>query len=118
MPSGWWLRKRHYLLYVLREFTALPMALWLLWLLLDVKNAGAGSAGFQPPRSTAFVVFSAVCLVFAIYHSYTFLKLAGVIIHLRVLDRTVPPRLIILTMFGLWAVASIVIGAVLIGFAR
>jgi fumarate reductase subunit C len=118
MPSNWWLRKRHYFLYVVREFTALPMALWLLWLLYDIKSAGAGSAGFQPPRSPAFVAFSAVCFVFASYHSYTFLKLAGVIIHLKVMAKTVPPRVIVLTMFGAWAVASIVIGAVLIGFAR
>ena len=118
MPAGWWLRKRHYFLYIVREFTALPMALWLLWLLFDIKSAGAGAAGFQPPRSTGFVVFSAVCLGFAMYHSYTFLKLAGVIIHLKVFDKPVPPRFIVLTMFGLWALASIVIGAVLIGFGR
>jgi len=118
MPSTWWTRNRHYFLYVVREFTALPMALWLLWLLYDIKSAGNGAANFQPPRSAAFIAFSAVCFLFASYHSYTFLKLAGVIIHLRVLDRTVPPRLIVLTMFGLWALASIVIGAVLIGFAR
>jgi fumarate reductase subunit C len=118
MPAGWWLRKRHYFMYVVREFTAVPMALWLLWLLFDIKSAGAGHAGFQPPRSTPFVVLSAVCLVFAMYHSYTFLKLAGVIIHLKVFDKPVPPRLIVLTMFGLWAVASIVIGAALIGLGR
>ena len=118
MPAGWWLRKRHYFLYIVREFTALPMALWLLWLLFDIKSAGAGPAGFQPPRSTAFVVFSAVCLGFAMYHSYTFLKLAGVIIHVKLLDKPVPPTVIVLTMFSLWALASIVIGAVLIGFAK
>jgi fumarate reductase subunit C len=118
MPANWWTRNRHYFFYVVREFTALPMALWLLWLLYDIKSAGSGSAGFQPPRSLAFVVFSAVCFLFATYHSYTFLKLAGVIIHLRVMDKTVPPRVIVLTMFGAWALASIVVGAVLIGFAR
>jgi fumarate reductase subunit C len=118
MPAGWWLRKRHYFLYMVREFTAVPMALWLLWLLFDIKSAGAGSAGFQPPRSTAFVVFSAVCLAFAMYHSYTFLKLAGVIIHVKAFDKPVPPRVIVFTMFGLWALASVVIGAVLIGFAK
>lgn len=118
MPSTWWTRKRHYFLYVVREFTALPMALWLLWLLYDVKSAGSGAAAFQAPKSPAFIAFSLVCFVFASYHSYTFLKLAGVIIHLRVLDRTIPPKVIVLTMFGLWALASVVIGAVLIGFAR
>lgn len=118
MPGGWWLRKRRYFMYVVREFTALPMALWLLWLLFDIKSAGAGAGGFQPPKSTGFVVFSAVCLAFAMYHSYTFLKLAGVIMHVKVLDKPVAPKVIIFTMFGLWALASIVIGAVLIGFGK
>jgi len=118
MPSAWWLRKRHYFFYVVREFTALPMALWLLWLLYDVKNAGAGAAGFQPPKSPAFIAFSAVCFLFATYHSYTFLKLAGVIMHVKVMDKTLPPRVIVLTMFGAWALASVVIAAVLIWFAR
>jgi fumarate reductase subunit C len=118
MPAGWWTRNRRYFLYVVREFTAVPMALWLLWLLYDIKSAEAGAANFQPPRSVAFVAFSVVCFLFATYHSFTFLKLAGVIMHVRVLDKTVPPRVIVLTMFGLWALASIVIGAVLIGFAR
>jgi fumarate reductase subunit C len=118
MPSTWWTRKRHYVFYMLREFTAIPMAAWLIWLLVEIKRAGNGSANYYPSASTAFVIFSAVCFVFASYHSYTFLKLAGVIIHIKLLDRVVPPRVIVLTMFGLWALASIVIGAVLIGFAR
>jgi fumarate reductase subunit C len=105
-------------MYMLREFTAVPMAAWLLWLLVEVKRAGDGPAKYSAHGSTAFVVFSVVCFVFASYHSYTFLKLAGVIIHIKVMDRTVPPRIIVATMFGLWAVASIAIGAVLIGFAR
>ncbi|GAC1475723.1 MAG: hypothetical protein PVSMB3_15860 [Candidatus Dormibacteraceae bacterium] len=118
MPSGWWLRKRHYFLYVVREFTALPMAVWLLWLLWEIKSAGAGATAYQPPKSLGFVVFSVICFAFATYHSYTFLKLAGVIMHVKLLDRPVPSRAIVLTMFGLWALASLVIGAVLIGFAR
>jgi fumarate reductase subunit C len=52
------------------------------------------------------------------YHSYTFLKLAGVIINLKAFDRPVPPRVIVVTMFGLWALASLVIGGALIWFAR
>lgn len=118
MPTVWWTRERHYVLYMLREFTAIPMAVWMLWFLVEIKYAGYGPAGYAPHSSLAFVIFSVVCLVFALYHSVTFLSLAGVIIHLKVLDRAVPSRVIVLTMFGLWALASIFIGAVLIGFAR
>jgi len=84
----------------------------------EIKRAGDGAASYAPHGSAVFVAFSVVCLLFALYHSITFLSLAGVIIHVKLLDRPVPSRLIVLSQFGLWAVASIVIAAVLIGFAR
>ena len=118
MPVAWWTRKRHYFLYIVREFTALPLALWLLWLLYDVKKAGSGAIGYGPSSSNAFVIFSVVCLAFALYHRYTFLSLAGSILHFRVLDKPISARIVVISQFAIWAVASVVIGAVLIGFAR
>jgi fumarate reductase subunit C len=118
MPSGWWVRRRHYFLYMVREFTALPLALWLLWLLVEIKRAGDGPAGYSPHSSTAFVVFSVICLAFSLYHSITFLRLSGVIIRIKLLDRQLPSMLITASMFAMWALASIVIAAVLIGFGR
>jgi fumarate reductase subunit C len=118
MPRGWWLRRRHYFLYMVREFTAVPMALWLLWLLYEIQRAAGGSKVYYPSVSPAFIVFSVICLGFATYHSVTFLSLAGVIINLKLLGKRVPPRTIVAVMFGLWLVASVVIAAVLIGFAR
>ena len=118
MPANWWTRKRHYFFYMLREFTALPLALWLLWFLVEIKRAGDGPLAYQPHGSAPFIAFSVVCLLFALYHSTTFLSLAGVIIHVKFLGREVPSRLIVLSQFGLWALASIVIGFVLIWFGR
>ena len=118
MPANWWTRNRHYFLYTVREFTALPLALWLLWLLVEIRRAGDGPARYAPHSSTAFVVFSVVVLVFALYHSYTFLTLAGTILHFKVLDRPVPARLIVLSQFAAWAAASVVVAFVLIWFAH
>ena len=118
MSAGWWTKKGHYFWYMVREFTALPLALWLLWLLYEIQRAGRGASGYYPPSSTPFVIFSVICLLFALYHSFTFLKLAGVILHFKVLDKPVPSGLIVASQFGAWLVASIVIAAVLIGFAR
>jgi fumarate reductase subunit C len=118
MPANWWTRSRHYFLYVVREFTALPLAVWLLWLLVEIKRAGDGPARYAPHGSAAFVIFSVVVLAFSLYHSVTFLSLSGLIIRVRVLDRNLPSGLITLAMFGLWAVASAVIAFVLIWFAR
>jgi fumarate reductase subunit C len=118
MPTTWWTRSRHYFLYVVREFTALPLALWLLWLLVEIKRAGDGPARYAPHGSAVFVVFSVIVLLFALYHSFTFLTLAGTIIHVKVFDKPVPPSLIVLSQFALWAVASGVIAFVLIWFGR
>jgi fumarate reductase subunit C len=92
--------------------------LWLLWLLVEIKRAGDGPARYTPHGSAGFVVFSVIVLLFALYHSVTFLSLSGLIIRVKILDRPVPSRLITLAMFALWAVASVVIGFVLIYFAR
>jgi succinate dehydrogenase subunit C len=118
MPANWWTRRRHYFLYVVREFTALPMALWLIWLVWEIKRAGNGPAGYYPPQSAVFIAFSIIVLLFSLYHSYTFLKLAGVILRLKIFGRPVPPRAIVVAMFGAWAAASVVVGFVLIWFAR
>ena len=118
MTPGWWLRQRHYFLYIVREFTALPLALWLLWLLFEIHRAAGGPKAFYASGSPAFIAFSVVCLGFALYHSYTFLSLSGLIIRIKVLDKPIPSRLITLAMFGAWAVASAAIAFVLIWFAR
>ncbi len=118
MPANWWTRNSRYFMYVVREFTSLPLALWLLWLVYDIRQAGVRPVNFHPVTSPAFVVFSVIVLLFALYHSFTFLSLAGVIIHVKMLDRPVPSRLIVLSQFALWALASVVVGLVLIWFAR
>ncbi len=118
MPGNWWTRRRNYFMYVVREFTSLPLALWLLWFLYQVQQAQHRPENYHAPTSTAFVVFSVIVLLFALYHSITFLSLAGSILRFRVVDKPVPARLIVLSQFAIWAVASAVIAAVLIGFAR
>jgi fumarate reductase subunit C len=118
MGAGWWLRKGHYFWYMVREFTALPLAVWLLWFLVEIQRAQRGASGYYPHSSTGFVIFSVVCLLFSLYHSVTFLSLAGDILHFKVLDKPVSSRLVVAAMFGMWLVASVVIGAVLIGFGR
>ncbi len=118
MPRNWWTRRSHYFTYILREFTALPLAVWLIWFLVEVRRAHHGAGEYYPSASIAFVIFSVICLGFALYHSITFLSLAGVILQFKVLDRTIPARVVVLAQFGIWAVASAVIAFVLIYFAR
>ena len=60
-----------------------------------------------------WTVFSVIALPFALYHSWTFLTLAGTIIHIKLLDRPVSSRLIVMSQFGLWIGASVLIAFLL-----
>jgi fumarate reductase subunit C len=118
LAATWWTRKGHYFWYVVREFTALPMAIWLLLLLGEIRSAAGGPAAYHPHGSTLFIVFSVIAFLFAMYHSLTFLSLAGVIIHMTVVDRQLPSWPIVWLMFILWAIASYVILYFLITLGR
>ena len=113
MPRGWWTRKRNYFFYIVREFTSLPLAVWLLWFLVEIQRAHDPST-YHPHSSGGFVIFSIICLAFALYHSITFLSLAGSILHFNVGDRPFPSRLMTLAQFAMWAAASALIGFALI----
>src|SRR5207245_10921326 len=67
MPANWWTRSRRYFLYVVREVTALPLALCLLWLLVEITLAGDGPARDRPPRPPARGVFSVTSSARAMY---------------------------------------------------
>jgi fumarate reductase subunit C len=115
-PFGWWLKRRGYVMYMLREATALPIALWMALLLVEFYRARQGAAAYQPvfARSAPFVALSLICLAAALWHAYTFLSLAGMIIRIPRGDGEVPARAIVGAMFSLLLVASVVVGGLLI----
>lgn len=115
-PFGWWLKRRGYVMYMLRESTALPIALWMALLLVEVYRARRGSGGYQPlfVGSAPFIALSLFCLAAALWHAYTFLSLAGTIIRIPRGDVEVPARAITGFMFSLLLVASVVVGGLLI----
>ena len=113
-PFTWWLRRRGYLLYMLREFTPVGIAAWMILFLVEIARARHGGGGYQPLGGPLFVVISIVCLALALWHSYTFLSLAGLFMRIPLGDRTVSPRLIAGAMYGLLAVVTAAIAGLLI----
>jgi fumarate reductase subunit C len=114
LPTDWWRRNPHYVLYMLREFTAVPIAIWMVWFLVEIGRARGGAAGYHPHMSLAFVIFSVVCLGFAVWHSFTFLRLSGLIVRIPIGERTVPASAIVAGSFGLLLAATVLVGGLLI----
>ena len=112
-PLTWWTRRRGYVLYLARELTALPIAIWWLLFLVELSRLRDGSTGYRPLEGW-FVAVSVVCLVAAVYHSYTFLSFAGLIMRIPLGERNVPARVIAGAAFSGFAVLTVVIAALLI----
>ena len=112
-PFNWWLKRRGYGLYMLRELTAVPIALWWLLFLTELTRLRDGSGGYRPLEGW-FVAVSVVCLAAALWHSYTFLTLAGLIMRIPFGERTVSPRVIVGAAFSGFAVLTAVVAGLII----
>lgn len=99
---------------MLREFSAVPIAVWMLWFLVEISRLRSGPQGYQPHMSPAFVAFSMVCLAFALWHSYTFLSFSGLIMRIPIGEHFVPARAVRVGAYGLFAAATVLIGALLV----
>jgi len=119
MPRTWWLRNRRYFLYMLRESTSIFIAIWVVLLMVQLAQLGAGRQAYQGfvdgfLRSPAAILFSAVVLAFALYHSITWHQLAGVVQVVKIGDRPLSPRQVTAWAFAGWLLVSVVIATVIL----
>jgi fumarate reductase subunit C len=119
MPADWWMSGRYrspssqgrnaYLLFMLREFTSIVLAIFLVFYLVQIARLGAGQAAYDAfldsLRSPGMLFLHLLALVAAVYHTITWLQLAGIVMVLR----GVPPRALVLGGYVAWAVASLVV---------
>jgi len=119
VPLLWWLRRRSYLIFVVRELSSVFVAWSVVFLLL-----AAGTIMRGPEQYRDFLAWSArpwmvllnlVALAFVVFHAVTWFNLAprAIVVHVR--GRRVPPTVIAAAHFGLWAVVSAVAAWVLVG---
>lgn len=113
IPATWWLRNRRYTLFMIRELTSVFVALFVLLYLYEFFLLTKGPAVYgkfqESLRSGPFIAFYVIVLLFAIFHSITWLGLVPKIQIVRLGRTTVPPILIALGSYIAWIVASAVV---------
>ena len=113
LPATWWLRRPNYFKFMMREVSAVFVAIFLVSLLVQVRRIGQGPAAYaevlQTLRSPGWILFHVVALGFAILHSVTWFNLTGVVQVVRVGERQVPPSLVAGGAFAAWGVVSLVL---------
>jgi fumarate reductase subunit C len=114
LGGDWWLRRRSYFLYMVREATVIFMVAWLIWFLYQVAALKAGAYRAPTTGDWAFIAFSVVCLFFTLWHAITFLNLSGLIVRVPVGDRFLPAWAIQGAAFGGLLFVTVVGGAIMI----
>jgi fumarate reductase subunit C len=94
----WWLSRRSYTLFVLRELSSVFVAWTVVYLLVLVRAASRGPAEYHRflhlAASPWLVVLNAVALAFVLLHAITFVNLTPQAMVVRVRGRRVPGRLL------------------------
>jgi fumarate reductase subunit C len=116
MRGDWWLKNPRYLLYMIRELSAVFAALWVVLFMFQLPQIAHQPRQWadEISRSPGWIIFSLIALLFVLYHAWTAFTATGTLLYLRMGKTPTPAGAINGTMLVAWAVASIVIGALIL----
>ena len=110
VSTYWWLEKRSYLAFILREGSCLFVGWFVMYLLLLVNAVGQGPATytqFIEWSGTPWVLaLNVVSLLFVVYHAITFFDAAPQAMALHVGRKRVPGLMVRAGHYVAWAVIS------------
>lgn len=106
----WWLRRRSYFIFVLRELSSVFVAWFVVYLLLLVDAVSSGPDSYQrflDWNATPWVLTgNAIAFAFVLLHAVTWFNLAPRAMVVRVFGSRVPPGVILAAHYLAWAVLS------------
>lgn len=119
MSTWWWLGKRTYLMFILRELSSVLVAWFVVFLLLTVCAIGNGEAAYQQflewAGSPLVVLVNVVALLFLILHTVTWFNLTpqAMVVHIR--GRRLPSAWVAVPQYVGWVLLSAFVLWLLVG---
>jgi fumarate reductase subunit C len=115
----WWLRRRSYLLFILRELSSVFVAWYVVFLLLLIHSVGQGNDEYQRflrwAANPLVVGVNVVALIFVTYHAITWFNLAPKAIVVRLRGKRVPSAWIAGSNYLAWAAVSALVAWLVLG---
>ena len=112
-PASWWLAKRSYTLFMLRELTAVFVAGYAIVLLVLIWRATQGETAFTNAiislGSPVSIVLHVLAFIMVVYHTITFFNLSGRVMVVWRGEEKVNPVLIVGPNYAAWIVVSAII---------
>ena len=119
LSTYWWLEKRAYVAFILRESSCMLVAWFVVYLLLLVRSVtvGPGSyARFLEWSAEPWVLaLNIVAFVFIVYHAITFFVAAPQAMVVHIGRKRVSGSLVLAGHFVAWAIASVFVSWLLLG---
>ena len=116
MPADWWLKKRTYSLFMVRELTCVFVGGYSLVLLILASKIGDQQGVSAMLNSKTLSVLQLIALPMVIYHTVTWLNLTPKVLVLWRGEERVNPLLIAGIHYVAWFGVSIVILCVVFGY--
>ena len=109
MPTGWWLKKKTYSLFMVRELTCIFVGGYALLLLILASQLGDEKGFGDILTSPLLTGLQIIALPMVLYHTVTWLNLTPKVLVLWRGEERVNPLLIAGVHYLAWVVVSIVI---------
>lgn len=119
MSTYWWLGRRVYLAFILRELSSIFVAWFVVFLLLLVRAVSRGEAAYLEflawSASPVLLLVNFVTLFFVTFHAVTWFNLApqAMVLHLR--GRRLRGSWIAAANYFAWLVTSVLVAWLLVG---
>ncbi len=112
VPPTWFLKRKSYTLFMIRELSSAFLAGYAVFLLVMVasaKDPAAFSQFIDGLRNPLSMVLHVIVLAFALFHSITFFNLTPRVLVVQRGEDRVPAPLIAGAHYGMWVVASAIL---------
>ena len=118
-PNTWWLKRKSYFLFIIRELTSVFVAGYCVFLLVLIFKVGQGQEAYtsliNSLTSPMSIVLHVVSLIFVLYHTVTWFNLTPKILVLYKGQERIPEWLVAGSVYVGWIVVSAVIIWLLLG---
>ena len=111
MKWTWWLKKKSYLFFMVRELTSVFVAAFVLLYAYELFLLSKGPQVYglfqESLRSPVFLLFYVVAFMFALFHTFTWFGVLSKVQVIRLGKWTAPPALVTASVLAGWVVVSI-----------
>lgn len=116
MRRSWWLDKTYYLLYMLREATVVPLAIFTIFLTIGLAALVKGEASWQTwlnfMANPIVIVINIFALIASFYHAYTFFDMMTTVMPIKLKGKTLDKRIYLLLQWGAALGATVIMLAI------